>query len=84
MGLSMASVSVLVLQLSPADERGANGAALQICDSLGSATLIGTGGVLLAAVTSHGGRVSVALTMVDLVMAGVAALGVALAGRLRT
>jgi len=84
MGISMASVSVLVLQLSPADERGANGAALQICDVLASATLIGIGGVLLAAVTSHGGRISVALTLIDLVMAGVAALGVALAGRLRT
>ena len=84
MGISMASVSVLVLQLSPEDERGANGAALQICDVLASATLIGIGGVLLAAVTSHGGRVSVALTLIDLVMGGVAALGVALAGRLRT
>jgi len=84
MGISMASVSVLVLQLSPEDERGANGAALQICDVLASATLIGIGGVLLAAVTSHGGRVSVALTLIDVVMAGVAALGVALAGRLRT
>src|SRR5262249_38707783 len=83
MGISVASVSLLVLQLSPENERGANGAALQICDVLTSAALIGVGGVLLAAVTRHGGSVSLALTLIDLVMAAVAGIGVALAGRLR-
>jgi len=53
MGLGMASVSVLTLNLSPPAERGANGAALQICDVLASATLIGLGGVVLATVTAR-------------------------------
>jgi MFS family permease len=83
MGISTASISVLMLGLSPADERGANGAALQICDVLASATLVGLGGVLLTAVASHGGSLPVGLTLIDLVMAAVAAVGVALAGRLR-
>lgn len=84
MGLGMASTSVLTLRLSAPAERGANAAALQICDVLASATLIGTAGVVLAAVVTHGGSPSVALTIVDLIMASVAALGVAMAGRLRT
>ncbi|HSV66321.1 MAG TPA: hypothetical protein VLJ59_10510 [Mycobacteriales bacterium] len=75
----MASVSVLVLRLSPPDERGANGAALQICDVLASASLVGLAGVLLASITSP----SAAITAIDLVMAAVAGIGVALAGRLR-
>jgi hypothetical protein len=83
MGLGMASVSVLTLKLSPPAERGANGAALQICDVLASATLIGLGGVVLATVTAHGHSASLALTIVNIAMAAVAATGVALAGRLR-
>jgi MFS family permease len=83
MGLSMASVSVLTLRLSPPQERGANGAALQICDVLASATTVGLGGVLLTAVAAPGGDISAGLTLIDLAMAAFAGLGVALAGRLR-
>ena len=83
MGISMASISVLMLRLSPEGERGANGAALQICDVLASATLVGLGGVLLTAAVGHRGGVSFGLTLIDLVMAAVAAAGVVLAGRLR-
>jgi MFS family permease len=36
MGLAMSSVSVLVLQLSPVPEQGANSAALQVADVVGS------------------------------------------------
>ncbi len=84
MGISIASISVLMLRLSPVDQRGANGAALQICEVLASATLVGLGGVLLTTVATHGGSASVGLTLIDLAMAAVAAVGVVLAGRLRT
>jgi MFS family permease len=83
MGLGIASVGLLTLERSAPEERGANGAALQICDVLASATLIGLAGVVLATVARGGGSASVALTIVDLTMAAVAAVGVALAGRLR-
>ena len=79
MGLSMASLSVLVLDQSGAAERGANGAALQIADVLASASLIGLAGVLLVAIRP----MSLAITVIDLVMAAVAATGVLFAGRLR-
>jgi MFS family permease len=79
MGLAMASTSVLVLDLSDAQERGANGAALQIADVLCSAGTIGLAGVLLAAIRP----VSLAITAIDLMMAAVAATGVLLAARLR-
>jgi hypothetical protein len=36
MGLAMSSVSVLVLHLSPVPEQGANSAALQVADVVGS------------------------------------------------
>jgi predicted MFS family arabinose efflux permease len=39
MGLGDSAVNLLVLELSPANERGFNAAALQIADMLGSATL---------------------------------------------
>src|SRR5215207_1362894 len=49
MGLAMASISVLLLGLSPAAERGANTSALQISDSVSTALCIGLGGALVAA-----------------------------------
>ncbi|MDP9318265.1 MAG: MFS transporter [Actinomycetota bacterium] len=48
MGLSMSSNSVLLLDLSPPDEQGANSAALQMSDSLGGLIVIGAGGVIYA------------------------------------
>jgi hypothetical protein len=49
MGLAMASLSVLVLQQSPAREQGANSAALQISDAMCSVLFVGIGGAILAA-----------------------------------
>ena len=48
MGLSMSSNSVLLFDLSPPDEQGANSAALQMSDSLGGLIVIGAGGVIYA------------------------------------
>ncbi len=48
MGLSMSSNSVLLFDLSAADEQGANSAALQMSDSFGGLTVIGAAGVIYA------------------------------------
>ena len=81
MGLSMSSLSVLTLSRSSEGDRGFNSAALQISDMTGSALLIGFGGVLVSALATpaHPGP---AVLVLDLLMAGVAALGVWVAVRI--
>lgn len=83
MGLAMPTVSVLMLELSSHEERGQNSAALQICDMLCSAVCVGLGGVVLATVAGGRGATPAAIILIDLTMAGIAVLGVAMAGRLR-
>lgn len=48
MGLSLASLSVLLLDISPIEQQGVNTAAAQMSDSLGNVIFIGLGGVLFA------------------------------------
>jgi MFS family permease len=48
MGLSLASLSVLLLDISPVEQQGVNTAAAQMSDSLGNVMFIGLGGVLFA------------------------------------
>jgi MFS family permease len=48
MGLATASVSVLVLRLSPEHERGFNTSALQMSDLFAQSLSIGLGGLLVA------------------------------------
>ncbi len=48
MGLSLASLSVLLLDISPVEQQGVNTAAAQMSDSLGNVIFIGLGGVLFA------------------------------------
>jgi hypothetical protein len=80
----MSSVSVLLLRLSPAAERGANSSALQIADSVSSALCIGLAGALVAASAREVLSLPVAAGTLDLVMVAVALTGAALAGRART
>jgi MFS family permease len=49
MGLVLSSTSVLLLQLSPPEEAGANSAALQISDGLSNVLLLAAGGAAFAA-----------------------------------
>ncbi|GAA3015441.1 MFS transporter [Actinokineospora diospyrosa] len=74
MGLGFPSINVLALGLSPAGERGFTSSALQVSDTLFSATLVGLGGVLLAALASAAAPTG-AVVPIDLVMAAVALLG---------
>lgn len=48
MGMAMSSVSVLLFELSPVEQRGTNSAALQICDHLGSIMVLSVAGVIYA------------------------------------
>jgi MFS family permease len=52
MGLVFPSVSFLLLRLSEPGRVGFNTSAAQVCDQLGSATLVGLGGTLLAVLGS--------------------------------
>ncbi len=48
MGLSISSNAVLLFDLSPVEDRGANSAAIQMSDSLGGLLVIGAAGVVYA------------------------------------
>lgn len=76
MGLGVSSVSVLTLAASTPADRGFNSSAMWLTDLLGSAVLIGFGGVLISTLASTGQAV---LTL-NLLMAGVAILGAVLTG----
>jgi MFS family permease len=54
MGMAMSSLSVLLFELSPVEERGANSAALQISDAVGSIAVIALAGVVYATSQAHG------------------------------
>ncbi|MEV4093491.1 MFS transporter [Streptosporangium saharense] len=81
MGIAMTSVNVTTMRQSPDAEQGANSAALQVVDTLGSALTIGFGGVLIN-VIGHDDIATGYVTIAAL-MAAVGLLGVAVAGRMR-
>jgi MFS family permease len=53
MGAVFTTVSVLVLEYSSREEQGANSSALQLSDSLSTATVLAIGGSLFAAIEPH-------------------------------
>jgi MFS family permease len=55
MGVTLSTLSVLLLRLSAAAEQGTNAAALQMADSLGCVLTVGIGGVVYAALRHEGG-----------------------------
>jgi predicted MFS family arabinose efflux permease len=83
MGIGMATVGVLVLQRSAEHEQGANSAALQISDAVGSTICIGVGGALLAAGRATDLGVGPTLRIVFALAAALAAIGFAVGGRAR-
>jgi MFS family permease len=74
MGVALTLVSVLVLELSPESEQGANAAALQISDFTGTIVGIGAAGAAITAFGVH--RLTTAMVVADLGLAAVAAIGV--------
>ncbi|MGW5717130.1 MFS transporter [Amycolatopsis sp. NPDC003865] len=80
MGIAMPAISVLLLRYSPEGERGFTTSAVQLADWVGSALLIGLGGVLL----SVAGSVldpSPAMALLTVALVALALLGVRLTGR---
>lgn len=84
MGMSMASVAVLMLQLSPPADHGANSAAIQVADALFSVVFIGLAGAIYAAAARHQGPRTWAFWAIDAVMVALALGGAAVASRIRT
>ncbi|WP_328614224.1 MFS transporter [Amycolatopsis sp. NBC_00355] len=80
MGIAMPATSVLLLRYSPEGERGFNTSAMQLADWVGSALLIGLGGVLLGVVGSVLDP-SPAMALLTVASVGLALLGVRLTGR---
>ncbi|RSM40925.1 MFS transporter [Amycolatopsis balhimycina DSM 5908] len=80
MGIAMPAISVLLLRYSPEGERGFNTSAMQLADWVGSALLIGLGGVLLGVVGSVLDP-SPAMALLTMALVALAMLGVRLTGR---
>jgi MFS family permease len=82
-GLTMTSVSVLLLNYTNDADRGADSAALQLSDATASAVTTGVAGVLVAAAARGTLGYTAAFTILDIAMAGVALVGVLVAGQVR-
>ncbi|MDP9118604.1 MAG: MFS transporter [Actinomycetota bacterium] len=82
-GLTMTSVSVLLLKYTNDADRGADSAALQLCDATGSAMTTGIAGVLVAAAARGALGYTTAFTSFAIAMGVVAGLGVAVSGQVR-
>ncbi len=80
MGIAMPAISVLLLRYSPEGERGFNTSAMQLADWVGSALLIGLGGVLLGVAGSVLDP-SPAMALLTMALVTLALLGVRLTGR---
>ncbi|HET6708130.1 MFS transporter [Amycolatopsis sp.] len=80
MGIAMPAISVLLFRYSPEGERGFNTSALQLADWVGSALLIGLGGVLLGVVGSVLDP-SPAMALLTVALVALAMVGVRLTGR---
>jgi MFS family permease len=83
MGLGITSLGVLLLELSPAEAQGANSAALQISDAVGSILLIGGAGAILAAFRINESRGATPFLLINALMAVVLIAGALTARRVR-
>ncbi|HUQ60421.1 MFS transporter [Lentzea sp.] len=84
MGMATSSVGVLMMAASPEADRGFNSAALQISDMVGSATMIGLGGVLVVATAPTAGVVVLNLSMAALAVVGAILTGPRMRATLET
>jgi MFS family permease len=84
MGVGITSLSVLVLELSPIEEQGANAAALQVSDALGSILFIGAAGAIFAGLHSPDQDNAGVYLLIFALMTVVALAGAVVAPRVRT
>ncbi|HKC27511.1 MAG TPA: MFS transporter [Jatrophihabitans sp.] len=82
-GLTMSSVSVLMLKFTTDADRGTDSAALQLSDATAGALTTGLAGVLVAAAARGAISSTAGFVMLDLAMCAVAVAGAAVAGRAR-
>jgi predicted MFS family arabinose efflux permease len=77
MGLAVASIGVLMLGFSDADDTGENSASLQVSDALGNVLLTGLAGVLFSTVGTgtSGGFAAIFATMTAVTLLGAAVCG---------
>jgi MFS family permease len=79
-GLAYAPITLLMLRAAPPGREGWAAASLSLADVLGAALGIGAGGAAIAAVTGRGGPLAAGVG-VAFAIAGVAAIGLAIASR---
>ncbi|GII91307.1 MFS transporter [Sinosporangium siamense] len=83
MGLAVSSVNVTTMRQSAEGEQGANSAALQVTDTLGSSLTIGLGGALIN-VAGHGSaQIATGFVVIAVLMTVVGAFGILVSGRMR-
>ncbi len=82
-GLTISTVSILLLKYTNDAERGSDSAALQLADATGAAMTTGLAGVLVAAAARGAIGYPAAFTTIALVMAGIAGVATVAAGRAR-
>jgi MFS family permease len=82
MGLCFGAIATLTLELSEPQDQGANSAALQVCDSVGSVVLIGIAGTVYAAAEAAGTVGAATFTTIWIIMAAASATGAVLAARI--
>jgi sugar phosphate permease len=82
-GLTMSSASVLTLKYTTDADRGADSAALQLSDATASALTTGVAGVFVAAAARGAIGSTAGFVILDLLMGGVAVIGVLVVGRAR-
>ena len=82
-GLTMSSVSVLMLKFTTDADRGRDSAALQLSDATASALTTGVAGVLVAAADRGAISTTTGFVSLDLAMCAIAVVGAFAAGRAR-
>ena len=82
MGLAFGAVGTLTLELSEPEDQGANVAALQVCDSVGSVVFVGIAGAIYGRALDADAVTAATFTTIWLVMALVAAGGAVAAARI--
>jgi hypothetical protein len=82
-GLTMSSVSVLMLKYTTDADRGADSAALQLSDATASALTTGLAGVLVAAAARGTIGYTTAFVGLDITLCGLALVGAVAGGRAR-
>lgn len=83
MGIGMTTVSVTAMRQSPANEQGANSAALSVTDMLGSALAIGIGGALINVIGHAKDQIATGFIVIVLLMGVIGLAATFLAVRTR-